>query len=181
MVRLRLLKHRELSSAPGNGEDPRDSGEPAEFNAETQTVEVRRFALSFLATREYAAVELVVRLESRGVTRHLAERVVVQLAEEGLQSDERFTEVFVRSRLERGQGPMLLRAELRARGIDDSLIDRELDQTSAYWIDKAHAAALRHFKAAPRSREDWAAQARYLGRKGFTSEMIYAALGDQRD
>jgi len=167
-----------------SGDDPRsynDATDDADVGETAQIPEVRRIALGLLATREYAAVELVGRLEARGVPRHLAQRVIAQLAEEGLQSDERFVEVFVRSRMERGQGPLLLRAELRARGIDDSLIDIELDQSTAFWIDKAHAAALRHFKFVPRSREDWAAQARYLGRKGFSSSMIYSALGDQRD
>lgn len=181
MVRLRLLRHRELSKCSAYGEDPQSSDGVAEVGERALVQEVRRMALGLLATREYASVELVGRLESRGVPRHLAQRVIAQLAEEGLQSDERFVEVFVRSRLERGQGPLLLRAELRARGIEDALIDVELDQSTTFWIDKAHSAALRHFKVVPRSREDWAAQARYLGRKGFTSSMIYAALGDQRD
>ena len=47
---------------------------------------------------------------------------VAQLVDDGLQSDERFTEAFVRSRINQGKGPARIRADLRERGINDAVI-----------------------------------------------------------
>ena len=182
MVRLRLMRHRELSKVPAPDLSP--SGEGAEETGSeegVQLAEARKAAIGFLAYREYALAELADRLESRGFARHICRRVTQQLAEDGLQSDQRFAEVFSRSRLERGCGPMLLRAELRARGLDDELIDDQVDRGDEFWVARASAAVQKHFKEAPGTRESWGVQARYLGRKGFSSHQIYAALGHSPD
>ncbi len=180
MVRLRLLRHRELSDGvlpPDYTHD--DAGDRSERDLTVSLAEVRAAAIGLLPYREFSTAELVDRLESRGHGRHLVERAVQQLAEEGLQSDQRFTEVFVRSRLNKGQGPMLIRGELRARGIDELLINEHLTLDESFWIENAHEAALKRFKMLAETREGWAAQARFLARRGFPSSVIYAALGDQ--
>jgi regulatory protein len=182
MVRLRLLRHRELSR--GTTAPQREDGVVSSSKERDETarlVDARRNALALLAYREYSAAELADRLESRGCSRHIAERTVQQLAEEGLQSDRRFIEVFIRSRVEKGQGPLLLRAELRARGIDETLIREQLVYDEDFWIDVASTTAMKRFRNLPENRETWAAQARFLARRGFPSAVICSALGDQHD
>lgn len=186
MVRLRLLRHRELSRGSPSSADVDDAGPASKAHEKAQDeavqlAEARRTAFGLLAYREYSAAEMVERLESRGFARHLAERTVQQLAEEGLQSDERFIEVFVRSRIEKGQGPLLLRAELRGRGIDEALIREHLVYGDDFWIEVASTTALKRFRSLPENRDSWAAQARFLARRGFPSAVICSALGDQHD
>lgn len=91
----------------------------------------------------------------------------------GSLSDERFVSSFVSSRIRRGKGPVLIRAELRDRGVDEELVDRFLTFSDAYWVDKARSARNKRFgdtppaDAAERNR-----QARFLAGRGFASELI---------
>jgi regulatory protein len=187
VTRLRLLRHRELSKGmpqpqaddPGDGPDA--TGSATGDTTETATLhDARNAAMRMLVHREFSVAELMDRLESRGYARPISQRVVQQLREEGLQSDSRFAEVYARSRLERGSGPMLLRAEMRARGLDETLIDEYVTQSHEYWVGLAVKAVGKRFKAAPTTRDAWGEQARFLARKGFSADLIYAALGNQR-
>ena len=55
------------------------------------------------------------------------------LVRENLLSDERFTESFVRFRMQRHQGPLKIRAALSSKGVPDMLISRELDAHADQW------------------------------------------------
>ena len=146
---------------------------------QTAVNDARRLALQLLARREFTFSELVDRLETKGCTRLVSQRVVQQLQEDGLQSDERFAEVFARSRMARGHGPMLLRAEMRARGLSDTLTDENATHPQAHWIILAAAALQKRFRQPPANRDEWARQARFLARRGFSADLIYSALGDR--
>ena len=87
------------------------------------TEAVRAQAVRLLARREHSQVELARKLEAKGHDSDVAKQVVTELACQGLQSDRRFVEAFVRSRLGRGQGERKIRADLYARGIDDATAD----------------------------------------------------------
>ncbi len=179
---LRLLRHHDLVAldAPHAGEAAmHDQAMQLQERVERAN-EARQVAMRALANREHSRGELVDKLERKGIDRELAHRAVAQLAEEGLQSDDRFVESFVRSRVERGYGPILIRQELRQREVADDTIDEHLTHEQAFWAGRASRALEKRFKAAPESREDWGRQARYLARRGFAADLIYACLGDQR-
>ena len=84
--------------------------------------EVRDIAVRYLSRREYAIEELRQKLLQRGVDSGLTEKVVGDLADENLVSDQRFTEMYVRMRIRRLFGPLKIRGELRSRGITEHLI-----------------------------------------------------------
>ena len=63
---------------------------------------VLRRALGLLARRDHSRAELLAKLVRSGHERAEAERTVEGLARQGLVSDSRFAEAFVRSRIERG-------------------------------------------------------------------------------
>ena len=187
---LRLLKHRQLSSGfqesaavdgSGNLANHLANGVSDAENQQKVLREARRLALQLLAQREFTFSELVDRLEIKGCTRLVSQRVVQQLQEDGLQSDERFAEVFARNRMARGHGPMLLRAEMRARGLSDTLTDDYATHPHAHRIKLATAALQKRFHEAPANRDEWAKQARFLARRGFSADLIYSALGDQQN
>lgn len=182
---LRLLRHRDLMTSAddqarvdGSGDDASGMG-ASDRSRDEQQQEARSYALRLLGRREYSLAELVARLEGKGYARPLAQQVGRQLQEDGYQSDSRFVEVFGRSRIARGVGPMLLRAELRGRGIDDELIDEAVTHPQSFWIDVAAQAVNRRFRGSARTRDDWAQQARYLARKGHSADLIYSVLGSQ--
>lgn len=105
------------------------------------------------------------------------------LWEHDLQSDTRFAESFVRSRIRRGYGPIKIRQELSSRGISEAELEGELEeqltQSSEYWISVAEESLTKKYGKPPESREAWATQARYLARRGFPSDLIYKVLGAQ--
>ena len=85
--------------------------------------EIRKKAMDFLARREYGQAELARKLADKGYRRSVVEEALATLSEEGLQSDTRFAESFVQSRINQGKGPVRIRADLGQRGIRDGIIE----------------------------------------------------------
>ena len=100
------------------------------------SVQLRRTAMDLLARREHSRAELADKLRRRfEVDAELIEPVLDQLRADNLQSDERFTEAYVRYRRSRGVGPLLIRQELRARKVDPELLESHLDISSEQWLE----------------------------------------------
>ena len=135
-------------------------------------------ALKLLARREHARGELAFKLAAAGAGADAIERVLDALEAQGLLSEERFTEQYVGSRLGRGHGPRRIHEELRRRGIDSAAAREAVGENDAFWSEKASQARSGRFgDAAPADYRDWVRQARFLERRGFTTEQIRSALG----
>lgn len=107
----------------------------------------------------------------------LIKRVLDQLAAEGLQSDARFAEALVASRVRRGQGPQRIRRELTERGIDAALIQHALTTADVDWGALALTVSTQKFGR--KSAQDWperARRARFLQYRGFGADEIQAIL-----
>ena len=141
----------------------------------------REAAIRFLARREYAVAELQGRLTQRGHEPETVAAVVAELAEEGLVSDERFAEAFVNSRLERGQGPMKIGAELRQRGVEPALAEPHLEAVD--WMEQARSAYHHRFGDAdpPADHRERAKRMRFLQQRGFTAEQVRRVVGEDDD
>lgn len=83
--------------------------------------------LRYLSRREYGRAELRQKLLSRGYPEPLVDEVVADAVREGLQSDARFAESFVRGRVGKGYGSARIQRELRQRGIEDAPDLKEWD------------------------------------------------------
>ena len=144
-----------------------DSGPAADAAA------ARSRAVQLLAAREHSALELRHKLGDRGFPLQVVDTVLAQLAADGLQSDARFVEQYVRSRVRRGFGPVRIRAELRERGIGEALIAPQLDAWD--WAAQAEGARCKRFGGGvPREWKERARQARFLQMRGFGSEHMGA-------
>lgn len=161
----------------------RKSDGPPIRAGETPRDAVRRVALGLLARREHGRRELEMKLLARGFAVSDVAPELAVLENERLLSEERFAEQFVGSRARRGDGPRKIRAELKGRGVDDSLIEKELDETEENWLSEAERVRCRKFGAAiPDTYEERARQARFLQNRGFTLEQIRRVLkGDIED
>ncbi len=137
-------------------------------------------ALRLLAGREHSLRELRTKLKLRGHPASAIEAVLEELAARGLVSDERFAEAFLRSRLERGQGPLKIRAQLRERGVAPGLIDAALGEAEIDWDSRAAAARSRRFgESPPADRSEMARQARFLRGRGYSEgQVARAVLGE---
>jgi len=99
--------------------------------------EMRAFAFRLLGRREYSVFELDRRIRQKWPEASGVQDLLDALVEENLLSDERFTESFVRFRIQRYQGPLKIKAALRTKGVSDYLISRELEGHSDEWLDLA--------------------------------------------
>jgi regulatory protein len=146
--------------------------------------DLRAYAMNLLARREYAASELQGRLcaKWRGLEgiQALARELVTELENEGALSDQRYVAAFVRSRQQRSQGPIKIRAELRQRQLPAALIDETLQQSSSGWIDLA-ANWLSRQQGDELGYEDRAKFYRRLVNRGFSHEQAMAALEQHSD
>lgn len=154
----------------------------AESDAGTDARRARETALKLLTRREHSRHELLGKLTSRGVGPDTAAQVLGQLVDEGLLSDARFAESFVRARLGRGFGPRRVALELAQHEIESTIIDEALAAAEADPV--AQATALIEKRLGGRALGDQSEQARltrYLAGRGFEYGEIRAALKQVRD
>jgi len=113
------------------------------------------------------------KLEGRGLPASVVASVSDRLEAEGLLSEARFTGVYIRSRAERGYGPQRLRAELRERGIEDSLIEASLAAAEIDWQMQAERYYRRRFgDDPPKDWKDEAKRCRSMEQHGYTPDQI---------
>ena len=137
--------------------------------------EAREMALRYLARRDYSCLELSRKLGQRGVVEELADSVVQRLSEAGLVSDQRFAEIFTRTRVNNAYGPMRIRAELRQKGVSDPLIAAAMQPFEDTWHQSARDWVVRRHRGVL----DRKAQARlYRGgtQRGFSHDHIMRAI-----
>ena len=136
-----------------------------------------RKALGLLARREHSRAELAAKLVRAGHGRAEAEGAVEDLAGQGLVSDARFAEAFIRARIERGGGPLRIRRDLEARGVEGPVVEGLLDPDDEAWEARARAVREKRFGAAPPGDGGEAArQARFLQGRGFTRRQVRRAI-----
>lgn len=139
--------------------------------------EIRKKAMDFLARREYGQVELVKKLADKGYKRSVVEAEIGRLADEGLQSDTRFAESFVQSRINQGKGPVRIRADLTRRGVREGIVDGALEESACDWYELARQERVKKFGAeAPPGFKEKARQMRFLQYRGFEQDHIQSAF-----
>jgi len=179
-----MTSDNQQQSAPSDLDEP----EPERFDAldlasehQQQLRKAMDSAVRMLGMREHSAFELKGKLKAKGHAGDVIDAVLAKLRELDLQSDDRFTEVFVRSRLAKGQGPMRIRHDLGQKGVSELLLEEALSQPAEFWLEVAEQARNRRFgEALPEGDGDvWNTQARFLSRRGFPSDLIYRILGSR--
>lgn len=133
--------------------------------------------MNLLARREYSQHELRARLRLRFDAEELIAAELRKLSHEGLQSDERFTESFVRMHEGRSHGPLRILRELELRGVDEELARAFVHPRDRRWFDMARAWRRRRFGApGPVEARERARQMRHLQQRGFSHEHIRFAM-----
>ena len=129
--------------------------------------DVRLSAMDLLARREHSRRELKQKLKKRFNDEGLIDEQLDRLAEENLQSDERFAESFLRQRLSRGHGPVRIRQEMRQKGISDTEIEMAMAAQQPDWYDLAETAYQRKFgELPPKDIKDKARRGRFMQYRG---------------
>ena len=132
--------------------------------------------IALLARREYSASELDDRLRRKGHEAEAIDTALTALQEEGLQSDARFTEHFVRSHVARGQGAIKIASALYQRGIDAAMARQALADSETDWFSLACEVLARRFSDPGHTPAEQAKRLRYLASRGFNGEQSRHAL-----
>ena len=134
-------------------------------------------ALALLVRREHSRKELTRKLAERGIESEAASMVVDRLTGDGWQSDARFAEMLVRTRVANSQGPVRIRAELGTHGLDSDAIEAAMATFDGNWRQIAQDLARRRF--GPGFTADLACRrkvADFLYRRGFDGETVRFVL-----
>ena len=122
-----------------------DVDEPAEVlqsaSAAKPFLPLRRSAMDSLARREHSYVELQrkLRLKYPDAPHNEIDFQLGRLRDQGLQSDARFVESYVRYRKSRGFAYLHIRSDLLGRGVSESLIESNLFEDDDDWLPMAEA------------------------------------------
>ena len=135
--------------------------------------EARDIAIRMLSRREYSRLEIQQKLIRHGCHQDDIDSVLLMLADNGSQSDERFAEHYTRFRASKGYGPKRIRMELKEKGVDSLIIDHGLEQAEVDWRERAAEVCRKKFKDQNAvTWEEKSRQSRFLDYRGFTREQI---------
>ncbi len=153
--------------------------ESGSVELETDRKEMRRQAILSLTRREHSAKELLQKLIRKGYESEQVLALLDNLIDEGLQSDQRFAENYVRFRRKKGFGPVHIQQELQRRGVSKDIITAIVNTQDAGWLECLERARHKRFgPALPANPKDRAKQSRFLAYRGFSQEQITGVFCD---
>jgi regulatory protein len=142
-------------------------------STDVSPVEVRRAAMNLLARREHSFNELIEKLSRRFPDRDFLSSSLRVLTEQNLQSDERFAESFINARKARGKGPVMIRHELKQKGVAIELVDTYLNDEAEQWLAIAENTYQKKFGDKPaQDQKDRAKRMRFMQSRGFSGDII---------
>lgn len=136
---------------------------------------LRQRALEYLGKREYSYAELGQKLKAYADDGDDIPALLEDFKARGWLSDARFTEQIVHARQTKF-GSAKIAHELREKGVADHLIADAIEQVKDNEQENAAEVWRKKFKTGPKSREEWAKQARFLQSRGFGFDMIKKVL-----
>lgn len=146
-------------------------------NTLESAVDVRRAAMNLLAQREHSLREVSRKLSLRVSDDALLETVLEQLQEEGLLSDSRFAETYVRYRSSKGFGPVRIASELREKGIAEELLRSVVVSDDDKWYQLADRVKRKKFgEDIAETANEKAKQIRFLLNRGFFQDQVNSAV-----
>ena len=131
-------------------------------------------AVDLLSWREHSRVELIAKLAKKEFTQEQIACAFEKLLKHGLQSDQRYLEDFVRSRLFKGSGPLKIAYELRTRGIDAVTLQDYLNSQQIDWFELAAATYEKKYQSNDEiDARERAKRVRFMQSRGFPSDIIF--------
>lgn len=134
----------------------------------------RASAVRLLSQREHTALELLQKLMGKGCAADTAAAAITWCQDNGLQSEQRFIDSFVRQRRARCYGPRRIRAELLAKGVAEDLISTALADDADWLVAARQYVARKALDLSQYRQRGKAYQA--LLRRGFTAQQAGTAV-----
>ncbi len=141
---------------------------------------MRQRALEYLGKREYSYHELAQKLKTYAEETDDIPAILDDFKKRGWLSDARFTEQIVHARSHKF-GSAKIAHELREKGVSQELIESAIEQVKDNELDNAREVWRKKYNVAPKSRDEWARQARFLQSRGFGFDVIKKVLNIKTD
>ncbi|MFT6756953.1 MAG: regulatory protein [Chitinophagales bacterium] len=136
-------------------------------------------AMNMLAMREHSRFELEQKLSKKSEDEKLIIEVLNKLESDTLLSDQRFAQMFIRSKANNGFGPHKIDQELQAKGVGRELIADTLVELNIDWFEKATQLYLKRItQVTGIDIKEKHKQSRYLQNRGFSVEIVRAVVGE---
>ena len=134
---------------------------------------IRVVAMGLLSRREHSTDELTLKLKKRNFDMDEITATLDRLQRENLQSDSRFIESVVNSRVSAGFGPVKIKYELRQKGISVEWVDDYFSGMTVEWEQLMAAQRSKKFgQIIPVDYREKMKQARFLQNRGFSTESV---------
>ena len=135
--------------------------------------DIRKKILDLLSRREHSKYELISKLERRVDSSDKLVQEIKKLADQNLQSDERFSESYIRSRYNSGFGPSRIKHDLLSRRVTESIINNAFKELDLNWIEKLEKENLKKYgNENPKSVQELSKRIKFFIQRGFEKEMI---------
>jgi len=139
--------------------------------------EILQRAVDLLSRREHSAKELANKLSVKGFSFDDIAPVIEYLQGKNYQSDERFSDSVLRSRMAKGYGWRYIQNELSQKGVSSSVIGDVLKNHQIDWYLQAELAYNKRFGETEfKDQKDKAKRIRFLQYRGFSTDEIMAAM-----
>lgn len=136
---------------------------------------LRALAFALLAKREYSKFTLYRKLLQHGADPQQAEQLIEELAQAHYQSDERMTEMLIRSQVRQGRGPQRIQQEIKKHQLNPALAQQEMQHIN--WLQQAMDLKIRKFgREIAKDPKIKAKQIRFLQYRGFTMDVIMKVI-----
>ncbi len=137
--------------------------------------QIKESGLRLLARREHSQKELLNKLLLRGFSKAEILVVIDEFALQGWQSDSRYAESYVRSRIQKGYGPVWISYELKKNNIEAVNLDDLVCKAVGGWVELLEQVYTKKYGHDLRiDRNEWAKRSRFLMQRGFSGTMISA-------
>lgn len=139
-------------------------------------------AMRLLAQRDHSEMELRRKLAAQDVSEADVEQSIAYCYEYHWLDDNRFAELYVAQRSQKGYGAQRIQQELIMKGISRTLIREVLLESGVDWESLARKTAHKRFGAVlPSGWQERAKVQRFLLYRGFFQEEIQSVFSDSAD
>lgn len=145
-------------------------------NNEITPAVIRMSAMNYLAMREHSAKELAIKLSKKFECTDWINNELEKLKNDGLQSDQRFAEAYVNMRLRQGKGALVIRLELKEKGIADALINEYISMQTDWNLLALQAYKKKFGNKLITDLKEKSRRIRFLTARGFSAANIQYAL-----
>ncbi len=132
-------------------------------------------AINILSNREHSQLELTKKLQIKGFNDSDIKIVIDKLITLDYQSDKRFADSFVRSRVRQGKGKLLIALQLKSKGIND------YDFNDYDFFSLCNQVQIKKFTTSPNNQVQKNKQILFLKNRGFSFDEINYAINTKNN